>query len=293
MKILNLNQLIITALTCVSLSSYGESTHIDKSFKDYWFAGDAELTSYKLQQARYGELNEGKAVLIYVSEQFLAKEQVKADTMKNDNIGVLKLNKHKSFLTGIYPYTIMTSTFSPIQNDGHAIKISNTTQEWCGNAYSQLNNRALFDITSHSYFDGEADKSFSLSKATLEDELWTKIRLDPTTLPLGSMNVIPALEYSRLLHIETKAYPAKIALKKGATHSVYTINYPTLSRTLSITFSNTFPFIIEGWEDTYKSGFDANAKMLTSTATRMSTIKEKYWEMHNNKHVKDRQKLGL
>ena len=293
MKALNVSRLLIGVLACVNFSSFGESTHIDKSFKDYWFAGDAELTSYKLQQARYGELNEGKAVLIYVSEQLLAKEQVKADSMKTDNIGVLKLNKHKSFLTGIYPYTIMTSTFSPIENDSHAIKISNTTQEWCGNAYSQLNNRALFDITSHSYFDGEADKSFSLSKATLEDEIWTKIRLDPTTLPLGSVEVIPALEYSRLLHIDTKAYPAQITLTKGAINSVYTINYPTLSRTLSITFNHTFPFIIEGWEDTYKSGFDANAKVLTSTATRISTIKEKYWEMHNNKHVSARKRLGL
>lgn len=290
---MTLAQSLIALLVCINVNNSVAATHIDKAFKDYWYAGDAELSAYKLQQARYGELNEGKAVLIYVSEQFLAKEQVKADSAHDDNVPVLKLNKHKSFLTGIYPYTIMTSTFSPINNDSHAIKVSNTTQEWCGNAFSQLNNRALFDVTSHSYFEGEADQSFSLNKSTLEDELWTKIRLDPTTLPVGDINVIPSLEYIRLLHIDTKAYPAKITLNKREKTSVYTIHYPTLKRTLSITFNNLFPYVVEGWEDTYKSGFDANAKVLTSTATRISTIKEKYWELHNNRHVKYRQKLGL
>jgi hypothetical protein len=289
----NITRSLATMLVCVSAHSFGAVTHINQQFKDYWYAGDAELSSYKLQQARYGELNEGTAVLIYVSEQFLPKVQVKADLAKNSNIGVLKLNKHKSFLTGIYPYTIMTSTFSPINNDGHAIKVSNTTQEWCGNAYSQLNNRGVFEVESHSYFEGEADKAFSLSKEILEDELWTKIRLDPMTLPQGEQQVIPSLEYSRLLHIDTKAYSAKLTLSKNVHTSTYTITYPSLNRTLTITFNNKFPYIIQGWEDTYKSGFDENAKVLTSSATLISTINEKYWEMHNNKHVKYRKKLGL
>lgn len=293
MKITNITRSLAAFLVCVSAHSFGAPPHINQEFKNYWYAGDAELSSYKLQQARYGELNEGTAVLIYVSEQFLPKVQVKADSMKETNIGVLKLNKHKSFLTGIYPYTIMTSTFSPINNDGHAIKVSNTTQEWCGNAYSQLNNRELFEIKSHSYFEGEADKAFSLNKALLEDELWTKVRLDPANLPQGERQVIPSLEYSRLLHIDTKAYPAQLSLSKGESTSRYSVTYPTLNRTLTIVFNNKFPYIIQGWKDTYKSGFDKNAKVLTSSATLISTIKEKYWEMHNNKHVKDRKKLGL
>jgi len=293
MKITNITRSLATLLVCVSAHSFGATTHINQEFKDYWYAGDAELSSYKLQQARYGELNEGKAVLIYVSEQFLPKVQVKADSVKDSNIGVLKLNKHKSFLTGIYPYTIMTSTFTPINNEGHAIKVTNTTQEWCGNAYSQLNNRGLFEIQSHSYFEGEADKAFSLKQATLEDELWTKIRLDPANLPQGDHQVIPSMEYSRLLHIETKAYAAKLSLVKAAQTSTYSIAYPALNRTLAITFNNDFPYVIQGWKDTYKSGFDANAKVLTSSATLISTIKEKYWAQHNNKHRKLRKKLGL
>jgi len=45
---------------------------LSKEFKEYWYAGNAEITSYKLDQARYGELREGTSVLVYVTEPFVA-----------------------------------------------------------------------------------------------------------------------------------------------------------------------------------------------------------------------------
>ena len=54
-------------------------TPLSEEFKEYWFAGKAEITSYKLEQARYGELRDGSAVLIYVTEPFLADKQVKVN----------------------------------------------------------------------------------------------------------------------------------------------------------------------------------------------------------------------
>jgi hypothetical protein len=39
-------------------------------FEKYWFNGEAELSSFQLTQARYGELREGKAVMIFVTEPF-------------------------------------------------------------------------------------------------------------------------------------------------------------------------------------------------------------------------------
>ena len=56
-------------------------------------------------------------------------------------------------MTGIYPYSIMTSTFSPIINSKKAIKISFSAQEWCGNTFIQLNNREEFDVNFYSYFE--------------------------------------------------------------------------------------------------------------------------------------------
>ena len=94
---------------------------LSEEFKKYWYAGNAEITSYKLEQARYGELREGTSVLIYVTEPFLPEVQVKADRSNSTNIPVLKLNATKKYLTGIYPYSIMSSTFYPVDDNRHAI----------------------------------------------------------------------------------------------------------------------------------------------------------------------------
>ena len=144
------------------ISSNPPKKVLSDEFKSYWYAGAAEITSYKLQQARYGELREGSAVLVYVTEPFLAEEQVKANRNSSDNISVLKLNSTKNYLTGIYPYSIMNSTFYPVADNQHAVKVSTSVQEWCGHVYSQLNNRDKFEIKSHSYFEGEADQELSL-----------------------------------------------------------------------------------------------------------------------------------
>jgi hypothetical protein len=157
---------------------------LSKEFSDYWYNGEAEITSYKLEQARYGEMRDGKAVLVFVTEDFLTEVQVKADTYNKSNAPVLKLNATKNFNTGIYPYSIMQSTFYPVANNQHALKISTSVQEWCGHIYAQLNNRETFEVVAHSYFQSEADQSFKIEKTWTENELWTKLRIDPERLPI-------------------------------------------------------------------------------------------------------------
>lgn len=262
---------------------------LSQDFKDYWYVGEAEISSYKLEQARYGEIRDGKAVLIYVTEEFLSQEQVKADEHNQNNISVLKLNATKKFNTGIYPYSIMQSIFYPVANNQHALKISSSMQEWCGHVYSQLNNRTQYEVTSHSYFEGEADKNFKLKKNILENELWTQLRIDPKSLPIGSLDIIPAFEFTRLRHAPVKSYKATAELKENS----YSISYLDLNRTLVIKFNNKFPFDILGWEESYKSGFGPNAKQLTTKATKLETIKSPYWQKNANKDEVLRETLQL
>ncbi|MFV9550676.1 septum formation inhibitor Maf [Algibacter sp. PT7-4] len=259
-------------------------------FKNYWYTGKAEISSYKLEQARYGKIREGHAVLVFVTEDFLPKPQVKADNQNPTNIPILKLNATKNFVTGIYPYSIMQSTFYPVVNTKHALKVSASVQEWCGHVYVQLNNREQFEINSHSYFEGEADAAFKINKTILENELWTKLRINPQSLPTGQLQIIPSLEHSRLQHLNIKAYNAHATLNANT----YSINYPELNRTLSITFNPKFPFDILSWEDTYKSGFGTNAKVLTTKATKLKTIKLAYWEKKNleDESLRDTLKLN-
>ncbi len=272
-----------------NLLEKGPIREVSQEFKDYWYAGEAEITSYKLEQARYGEMRDGNAVLIYVTEDFLPEEQVKADRQNETNIPVLKLNTTKNFNTGIYPYSVMTSTFYPVFNEGHAIKVSNSMQEWCGHVYAQLNNRAQFEVMSHSYFEGEADQDLKLDKAILENELWNQLRMDPKKLPTGNVPIIPSLEYVRMKHVPLKAYTAQAVLTEGT----YTLDFPDLNRKLVIHFNNAFPYTIESWEETFKSGFGSRAKELTTKATRIKTIKSPYWGKNSNADEGLRTDLGL
>lgn len=264
---------------------------LSNEFKSYWYAGDAEITSYALKQARYGEIRAGKAVKIFVTEPFLKDKQVKADGKNPDNISVLKLNATKNYLTGIYPYSIMTSSFYPVHDNSNALKVAFSSQEWCGQVYAQLNNRDKFQISSHSYFESEADENLVIDKTHLEDEIWNRIRIDPNTLPVGEFNMIPSLEYIRLMHKDFKAYTAKGSLSTSGGITRYEVSYPELGRTLTINFTETFPFTIENWSDASKSV--NGAKTLTSTATKIKRLKTPYWSQNSNKDLSLRDSLGL
>ncbi|UII76061.1 septum formation inhibitor Maf [Flagellimonas sp. HMM57] len=266
---------------------------LSEDFKKYWYAGNAEITSYTLEQARYGELRDGNAVLVYVTEPFLPKIQVKADRSNPTNIPVLKLNATKNYLTGIYPYSVMGSTFYPVHDNQHALKTSLSIQEWCGHVYSQINNRDSFEFTSHSYFEGEADQNLKLEKNIMENEIWNKIRINPNDLPVGDLEVIPSLEYIRLRHKELKAYKATASLDSKSGISTYSLAYPELDRTLSINFTTAFPHTIESWTESFKSGYGPKAKVMTTKGTKLKSIRTAYWGQNSNKDLILRDSLGL
>ena len=266
---------------------------LSEEFKKYWYGGKAEITSYKLEQARYGQIRDGHSVLIYVTEPFLPEKQVKADQNNPENVNVLKLNSTKKYLTGIYPYSVMGSTFYPVYDDQHALKTSLSVQEWCGHVYSQINNRENFEFTSHSYFESEADQQISLEKDLLENEIWTKIRINPSDLPTGNLKMIPSLEYLRLRHKEIKAQNAIASLSTEDGLTSYTITYPELERSLTINFTADFPYTIESWSEKFKSGFGPKAKQLTTRATKLKSIKTAYWGQNGNDDVVLRDSLGL
>ena len=261
---------------------------LSDEFKNYWYAGKAELNSYKLQQARYGEIHDGTAVLVFVTEDFSGSKQVKLDHPENageDKLPVMKLNFTKKFVTGIYPYSMMLSSFSPvdISNYPHAIKTTASVQEWCGMTYTQLNQRNnKNEIISRSYFEDEGDKSLSFDVSLTEDELWNLIRIAPDRLPTGDQKVLPGSLFTRLSHVPLQIQDAKLRLDKREEKNLYFIEYPALKYLLVITFTNKFPYKIIGWEETFP-GFDG--KSLTTTATLDKTIMLDYW---NHNHKEDR-----
>ena len=266
-----------------------ETKELPEAFKKYWYSGEAEITAFELEQERYGEIRKGKAVLVYVTEDFLPEKQVKADGYSKSNIPILKLNATKKFNTGIYPYSIMQSTFYPVSNEQHAVKISSSVQEWCGHVYTQLNNREQFEITSHSYFENEADAQFSIKKTFTENEIWTQLRIDPQSLPTGKIKIIQALEHLQLRHKDIKAYSAVATLRKG----IYEVKYTESKRALKIKFNPQFPYDVIGWEETNEVGYGLNKKVLTTKATKLKTLKTAYWNKNSNKDQTLRDSLKL
>ncbi|MEP2937326.1 MAG: septum formation inhibitor Maf [Gilvibacter sp.] len=267
-------------------------SELPKTTKDYWYNGTAEVSSYALSQARYGEQREGTAVLVYVTEPFSKESNTKADQNSDANVSVLKLNATKKFNTGIYPYSMMTSSFYPIDVGDHSLKISSSSQEWCGHTYMELTNRAAFDIAIDSYFEGESNQ-LTLDKSFLEDDVWSIIRLRPDQLPMGEFEMIPSFFYLRLKHKKTKAYKATASFESKDASIEYSIAYPELERTLSIEFSSDFPYQILGWTESYSSGFGSNAKTMTTTAQKIKTLNTPYWQQNSNQYLALRDSLGL
>lgn len=246
-----------------------------KEFKKHWFDGRAEISSYELTHSRYGELRKGNAILIYVTEDFLTEEQVKANQKSDKTVPVIKSNRTKSFLTGIYPYHIMSSTFTSLKKAHPLIKTSASVQEWCGQSYLQLNHRPpYFQLTSHSYFEGEADEQICIAQTVTEDELWNLVRLGPENLPTGNFLLLPALEDLRMDHLPLQAVPATGQLDKGK----YTLKVPSHSRVFTLYFLEEFPFTIQGWENQYTH----KGTQYSSSAQRTHTQRRAYWKENNN-----------
>ncbi|WP_370088984.1 hypothetical protein [Ekhidna sp.] len=274
-----------------------------RDFNDYWYAGEAEITSYKLEQARYGEIHSGEAVLVFVTEPFSKSKQVKLDNWRDeseDNVSVMKLNMTKKFLTGIYPYSMMMSTFTPVSYDQHPdlLKVTTSSQEWCGHTFMQLNLQdGNYRLRGFSYFESEGDIDVTLPNVTLEDELWSRIRFNPENLPIGEIQLVPSTFYLRFRHQEAKPMKATASKLEVHTsefsdepHHIYTLEYD--NRKLSIYYEPDFPYTILGWEETYMSGF-SNPERLTTKAKRINTIKSAYWGKNSNKDRELRKELGL
>jgi len=275
-------------------SRYNAKCEPDPEQIAYWYNDEAEISSYRLSQARYGEIHEGFAVLIFVTEHYSPKTQTKPDSPTRDQKPVLKLNFTKKFNTGIYPYSMMISTFFPFSEGEYSYKVSTSSQEWCGHTYTELLNKKKFELQVSSYFEGES-KTVKIEKALLEDDIWSMIRLHPKNLPMGDIVMIPSFFSQRLLHQPGIGQPAHALLTTDGSNKTktYSIKYRESDRTISVLFESEFPYNILGWHETYYSGWGKNRKKLTTSANLINTIKSDYWRKHNKEHAGLRKELGL
>ena len=274
----------------------------DEGLSDYWYQGKAEVTSYELSQNRYRDVHPGEAILIFVTEDFLTDKLVKNDNYSNPNsIPILKANMVRKFPTGIYDYSMMTSVFTPTETSAYpqTLKVSNSSQEWCGHTYMQVNKVGQgYNMTLHSYFENEADKIVIAPDAMFEDEMYNRIRMNPAGLPKGNIELFPSLTVTRLMHLSFKKLPAIAKTGayagrdfKGRNLRVYSLEYPSIQRTLEIVFEAEEPYRIVGWKDVYPSAFDGLPRV--TLAKRKKSILSDYWKQNGLEDMRMRKELNL
>ncbi|MBB4080715.1 hypothetical protein GGR28_003350 [Lewinella aquimaris] len=260
----------------------------------YWYQSTAEISTYDLQQARYGEMRDGEAILIQVSEDFLTDRQVKNDNYENPNSApVLKTNLFRRFNTGIYDYSLMTSVFTPTNAVEHprTLKVTTSSQDWCGQSYTQLNYAGgeQWEMQLRSYFEREGDQEIDLSADFLEDEVFNRIRIGGNP-PEGEFEVIPNTGYLLMTHQPYVAAEATASVEEaGAGRRTYVLDYTGLDRRLTVTFDTASPYIIREWTETYPS----RDTVLTTTATLREQKLEPYWQLNGTKDAPLRAELGL
>jgi hypothetical protein len=301
---------IITGLALIMLSACshtnGQTDPViyakDEQFGQYWYQGKAELNRYELKQVRYGEVRDGNAVLIFVTEDFFSDRQVKYEFgPKEENVqSVLKLNFMRRFYTGIYPYSVMTSVFYPVRDhQPYALKITFTAQEWCGHTFMQLNNRdRKFNMSLRSYFQKEGDQDYAIDRVMLEDEIWAKIRINPDLLPEGDIEMVPGMHELRFQHRPARAVRATAA-KTDTTFDNqkivrYQIRYRDIPRTITVFYDQEFPYQIQGWEEYGSSSVSdlSSEKTMVTRAHKTHSVLLDYWTKNSVADSTDRKLIG-
>jgi hypothetical protein len=261
-------------------------------FATYWYDGKAEISSYDLNIVRYGEYRKGDAVMIFVTEDFSASRQVKLDYPEdagNDRAPVLKLNAVWKFKTGIYDYSLMSSLFTPIDMAQYpnSLKLTCSVQDWCGQVYTQLNReKNAYLVRQYSYFETEGDRSYKVKPDMLEDELFTRIRINPASIAQGEADLIPGGFYARLSHEAIKPKRARIQFLESEATTQCLVEYLHLDRTLRIHFETAFPHRIISWTE------EENQQVTVSGKLRQS-IQSAYWAENANEFLPLRDTLEL
>ncbi|MFT4857540.1 MAG: hypothetical protein ACI9UV_000043 [Algoriphagus sp.] len=290
-KFLQFCFLLIILVSCDPDSRKGVD---EEKFASHWYQGKAEINVFDLKQMRYGESRQGKAVMIFVTEDFSKRRQVKLDDPSGagaDAQKVLKLNMTREFVTGVYPYHTMLSVFTPVYEELKSPKLVVSVTEWCGQSFIQLNwKNNAYQAQIFSYFEAEGDQSLQV-KAQPEDELFNLIRLNPDLIRTGERQLIPSLIYQRFSHIPLQGEDAVISKRKfGSAQAEVEVFYPDLGRTLIIRYLNSFPFEIISWEETQLK--EDGAKEITS-AVRSKVSMLDYWNKNTKADEGLRENLGF
>jgi hypothetical protein len=267
-------------------------------FWDVWGDGKAEISTYSLTQPRYGQEREGEAILVFVTETFADDNRVKSDGGHDVEYPVLKLNEVRDFNTGIYDYNVMTSSFLRVDGGsawGAPVKTSFSMQEWCGHVYEQLIVRGdTATRTSHSYFDGEADRENSLelpSGAVFADALPILVRgLVGRPTDALSLQIFDRSMDARFKHVPGVFREATLTWGDTETLSVPLGSFETTR----VELDRDSGVDVTYWVETATHHRIVRwARSDGETGSLVGSTRTSYWNQHRNGSEAARQDIGI
>jgi hypothetical protein len=244
----------------------------DEAFRNYWTTGKTERTSYDLRRVQPDEPVPGEAVLIFTAGAFRTDTQEPLDDAGTTAyerlraVPVLTMSQERRLAAAAATSPALTAVFMPLDTKlfPHALQVRlSFGKSGLGGRQLTLRSRQ-YHLTS----SPPEEEENAFDRAWLEDELWTRLRLSPESLPTGEVDVVPGLLFSRLNRRVLQPEPATAARRDttfGAQHvGVYTLDYPGLKRRVALFFEKNAPYQLVGWEETTAE----NGQPLTTRATR-------------------------
>ncbi len=262
------------------------------AFWGTWGDARGELAGYAVRVPRYGEVREGEVVHVTVVEPLDRRTWVKDEALPEDRrVYVVKLVRSVKFQTGVYPYSLETCVYSPVDRwPGERfdpVKVTFSAQEWCGHVFHALwpgREGALELLVS--YF-AEAGQRFApapaLAGALYEDALWIQLReLDGPFAEGGPWKgpIVPSLWSHRTSHGPARAVEASISREAVEGGTRFTIRYEDVVRTIDVESGPERRIL--GW-----TGPGGESGRLLGSA-RLA-----YWELHRAGDEARRREFGL
>ncbi len=180
---------------------------LDWAENKLWEDGQAEVAIYDAARVIYNKPRYFDYTYILVKEDFNKEFGVKTDDYQRDDLyQVMKVNQFADIPTDNYPYHFLTSIFFHRNNPIQIHKLSNSSQEWCGNTFKLLKERGNeLEYTYHSYWDGQGDDTkmldatplwedqlpYTLRTLAFKDKLWFRLPVYGTQI--NSRSDLPAI----------------------------------------------------------------------------------------------------
>lgn len=279
------------------------ATVIGEDFYSHWGDGRAEISSYRIEQSRYGESREAYGVLVFVTEDLSAKTKIKAEssTPAAGRIYVLKLNNLLKFTTGIYDYSVMTSVFSAVEPRNarqpfELQKLSLSSQDWCGHVFEEVYAKPDVIVGDlNSYFEREGRQQWQLERPQnfeSEDHLLIRIReLKGNWLQNGesiAVTMLPSLWTFRVRHGTRKLVHTIVTKGKVEEIEVGGKTHKAVRWSWGNDHSQKVVWVEQAASKRILAWTDAN-----SSAELMRTIRVPYWHLKANSDAIYREQLGI